>query len=187
MTENQTLNVAIGQRIEATTYRETVALNRESIMNNPEFLDKVLESGIYAILAGMKNAAQQEIQSPAQFRAWAKSITVESIQVYATRETKRGRTVEYPQAARMADARALMKAQVSLINFGKLLPLTAWAPLDEAIKNANAAKLRAAKPDMAQWDALIGAYELEPDKSIGWARDFPIMELTRIEDYIHSL
>lgn len=187
MNENQTLNVAIGQRIEATTYRETVALNKDSILQNPEFLDKVLESGVYAILAGMKNAASNEIQSPAQFRAWAQSVTVESIQVYATRESKRGRTVEYSQADRVRDAKALMKAQVTLINFGKLLPLTTWAPLDEAVKNANTSKLREAKPDMRQWGALIGAYELEQDKSIGWCKDFPIHEFTRMEDYIHSL
>lgn len=187
MTENQTLNVAIGQRIEATTYRETVALNKDSILQNPEFLDKVLESGIYAILAGMKNAAQNELQSPTQFRAWAQSITVEHIQAYATRETKRGRSVEYSQADRVRDAKALMKAQVTLINFGKLLPLTTWAPLDEAVKNTNAHKLKAAPPDMAQWASLIGAYENEPDMTIGWARDFPIMEITRMEDYIHSL
>ena len=187
MNENQILNVAIGQRIEATTYRETVALNRDSILNNPEFLDKVLESGIYAILAGMKNAAANEIQSPAQFRAWAKSVTVESIQVYATRESKRGRSVEYSQADRIRDAKVLMKAQLTLINYGKLLPLTTWATLDEAVKNSNADKLASAKPDLSQWDALIGAYELEQDKSIGWCKDFPIHEITRMEDYIHSL
>lgn len=187
MTENQTLNVAIGQRIEATTYRETVALNRDSILKNPEFLEKILESGIYAILAGMKNAASNEIQSPAQFRAWAQSITVESIKVYAMRESKRGRTVEYSQADRVRDARALMKAQVTLINYGKLLPLTTWAPLDEAVKNSNADKLASAKPDMSQWDTLIGMYELEQNKSIGWCKDFPVHEITRMEDYIHSL
>lgn len=187
MTENQTLNVAIGQRIDATTYRETVALDRDSILENPELLDKVLESGIYAILTGMKNAASNEIQSPQQFRAWAKSITIKSIQVYATRESKRGRTVEYSQADRIRDAKALMKAQVTLINFGKLLPLTTWAPLDEAVKNANTSKLREAKPDMRQWDALIGMYELEQDKTVGWCFEFPIHELTRMEDYIHSL
>ena len=187
MNENQILNVAIGQRIEATTYRETVALSRDSILQNPEFLDKVLESGIYAILAGMKNAAANEIQSPAQFRAWAKSVTVESIQVYATRESKRGRTVEYSQADRIRDAKALMKAQVTLINYGKLLPLTTWMPLDEAVKNSNATKLASAKPDLSQWDALIGMYELEQDKSIGWCRDFPVHEFTRMEDYINSL
>ena len=156
-------------------------------MQNPEFLDKVLESGIYAILAGMKNAASNEIQSPAQFHAWAKSVTVESIQVYATRESKRGRTVEYSQADRIRDAKALMKAQVTLINFGKLLPLTTWATLDEAVKNSNADKLANAKPDLSQWDTLIGMYELEQDKSIGWCKDFPVHELTRMEDYIHSL
>lgn len=187
MPENQTLNVAIGQRIEQTTYRETVALNRKSILKNPEFLDKILESGIYAILAGMKNAASNEIQSPAQFQAWAQSVTVESIQVYAMRESKRGRTVEYSQADRVKDARALMKAQVTLINYGKLLPLTTWAPLDEAVKNANANKLREAKPDMRQWGDLIEAYDLEQDKSIGWCKDFPIDEITRMEDYIRSL
>lgn len=187
MSENQILSVAIGQRIEATTYRETLSLNRDSILQNPEFLDKVLESGIYAILAGMKNAAANEIQSPAQFRAWAKSVTVESIQVYATRESKRGRTVEYSQADRIKDARALMKAQVTLINYGKLLPLTTWMPLDEAVKNSNADKLASAKPDLNQWGELVGAYELEQDKSIGWCKDFPIHELTRMEDYIHSL
>ena len=187
MTENQTLNVAIGQRIESTTYRETVALNKDSILSNPELLDKVLESGIYAILAGMKNAAAQEIQSPAQFRAWARSVTVESIQVYATRESKRGRTVEYSQADRIKDARALMKAQLTLINYGKLLPLTTWATLEEAVKNTNTSKLREAKPDMRQWAVLIGMYELEQDKTIGWCFEFPIRELTRMEDYIHSL
>lgn len=184
---SEQLNVAIGQRIDATTYRETVALNKDAILQNPEFLDKVLESGIYAILAGMKNAAAQEIQSPMQFRAWAKSITVESIQVYATRESKRGRTVEYSQADRIKDARALMRAQVTLINYGKLLPLTTWAPLDEAVRNANTLKLREAKPDMQQWSTLIGLYENEPDKTIGWCSEFPIHEITRIEDYIHSL
>ena len=187
MTENQTLNVAIGQRIDATTYRETVALNRESILQNPEFLNKILESGIYAILAGMKNAASNEIQSPAQFRAWAKSVTVESIQVYATRESKRGRTVEYSQVDRIKDAKTLMKAQITLINYGKLLPLTTWATLDEAVKNSNADKLANAKPDLSQWDTLIGMYELEQDKSIGWCKDFPIHELTLMEDYINSL
>lgn len=187
MNENQTLNVAIGQRIDATTYRETVALNRDSILNNPEFLDKILESGIYAILAGMKNAAANEIQSPAQFRAWAKSVTVESIQVYATRESKRGRSVEYSQADRIRDAKVLMKAQLTLINYGKLLPLTTWATLDEAVKISNADKLASAKPDLSQWDALIGAYELEQDKTVGWCKDFPIHEITRMEDYIHSL
>lgn len=187
MNENQTLNVAIGQRIDATTYRETVALSRDSILQNPEFLDKVLESGIYAILAGMKNAAANEIQSPAQFRAWAQSVTVESIKVYSMRESKRGRTVEYSQADRVRDARALMKAQVTLINYGKLLPLTTWAPLDEAVKNNNVAKLASAKPDLNQWGALIGAYELEQDKSIGWCKDFPVHEITRMEDYINSL
>lgn len=187
MTENQTLNVAIGQRIDATTYRETVALDRASILQNPEFLDKVLESGIYAILAGMKNAAANEIQSPQQFRAWAQSVTVESIQVYATRESKRGRSVEYSQADRIRDARALMKAQVTLINFGKLLSLTTWAPLDEAVKNSNASKLREAKPDMQQWSTLIGMYENESDKTIGWCREFPIHEITRMEDYINGL
>ena len=187
MTENQTLNVAIGQRIDATTYRETVALNRESILRNQGFLDKVLESGIYSILAGMKNAASNEIQSPAQFRAWAQSVTVEHIEAYATRESKHGRAVEYPQAARIADAKVLMKAQVALVNYGKLLPLTTWAPLDEAVRNANARKLAGAKPDLNQWGALIGAYELEQDKSIGWCKDFPVHEMTRIEDYINSL
>ena len=187
MNAQSDLSVPIGQRIDATTYRETVALNRDSILRNPEFLDKVLESGIYAILAGMKNAAANEIQSPAQFRAWAKSVTIESIQVYATRESKRGRTVEYSQADRIKDARALMKAQVTLINYGMLLPLTTWAPLDEAVKNSNASKLREAKPDMQQWSTLIGMYELEQDKTIGWCRDFPIHELTRMEDYIHRL
>ena len=185
--DKSVLSVAIGQRIEATTYRETVALNRDSILRNPEFLDRVLESGIYAILAGMKNAAANEIQSPAQFRAWAQSVTVESIQVYATRESKRGRTVEYSQADRIKDARALMKAQLTLINFGKLLPLTTWAPLDEAVKNSNSDKLAKAKPDLSQWDTLIGMYELEQDKNIGWCKDFPIHEITRMEDYIHSL
>lgn len=183
MSDNQTLSVAIGQRIEATTYRETVSLNRESILQNPEFLDKILESGIYAILAGMKNAASNEIQSPAQFRAWAQSVTVESIEVYAMR----GRTVEYSQADRIRDARVLMKAQITLINYGKLLPLTTWALLDEAVKNSNASKLREAKPDLSQWDALMGAYELEQDKSIGWCKEFPVHEITRMEDYIHSL
>ena len=187
MTENQTLNVAIGQRIDATTYRETVALNRESILRNQEFLDKVLEAGIYSILAGMKNAASNELQSPQQFRAWAQSVTVEAIQAYATRESKRGRTVEYSQADRIKDARALMKAQVTLINYGKLLPLTTWATLDEAVKNSNADKLASAKPELSQWDALIGMYELEQDKSIGWCKDFPVHEITRMEDYIHSL
>ena len=187
MNAQSNLTVSIGQRIEATTYRETVALNRESILQNPEFLDKVLESGIYTILAGMKNAATNEIQSPAQFRAWAQSVTVESIKVYAMRESKRGRTVEYSQADRIKDARALMRAQVTLINYGKLLPLTTWTQLDEAVKNSNADKLASAKPDMSQWDKLIGAYELEQDKSIGWCKDFPIHELTRMEDYIHSL
>ena len=187
MFENQTLNVSIGQRIEATTYRETLRLDRNAIMNNPEFLDKVLESGVYSILAGMKNVASNELQSPAQFRAWAQSVTVEHIQAYATRETKHGRAVEYSQADRIRDAKVLMRFQVALINYGKLLPLTTWMPLDEAVKNANARKLAEAKPDLAQWNALIKAYGNEPNKAIGWCKDFPIMEMTRMEDYIYSL
>ena len=187
MNAQSELSVSIGQKIDATTYRETVTLNRDSILKNPEFLDKVLKSGIYTILAGMKNAAANEIQSPAQFRAWAQSVTVESIKVYATRESKRGRTVEYSQTDRIKDARALMKAQVTLINYGKLLPLTTWAQMDEAVKNSNANKLASAKPDLSQWDALMGAYELEQDKSIGWCREFPVHEITRMEDYIQSL
>lgn len=187
MNAQSDLSVTIGQRIAATTYRETIYLNRESILQNPEFLEKILESGIYAILAGMKNAASNEIQSPAQFRAWAQSITVESIKVYAMRESKRGRTVEYSQAARIKDAKVLMAAQVTLINYGKLLPLTTWAPLDKAVKDSNADKLASAKPDLSQWDTLIGMYELEQNKSVGWCKDFPIMEITRMEDYIHSL
>lgn len=187
MTENQTLNVAIGQRIEATTYRETVSLNKKTILENPEFLDKVLESGIYSILAGMKNAAAQEIQSPTQFRAWAQSVTVEHIEAYAMRESKRGRTVEYSQADRMRDARALMKAQVTLINYGMLLPLTTWAPLDEAVRNANTDKLREAPPDLAQWEKIGQAYYASDDRSYGWLKEFPIDELLAIRNYINSL
>ena len=187
MPENQTLNVSIGQKIEATTYRESVELNRESILSNPEFLDKVLEAGIYSILAGMKNAASNELQSPAQFKAWAQSVTAEHIKVYAMRESKRGRTVEYSQADRIRDAKVLMRFQVALINYGKLLPLTTWAPLDEAVRNDNARKLAEAKPDFAQWDALVKAYRDEPNKAIGWCKDFPLQEMTLIEDYINSL
>lgn len=187
MAENQTLNVAIGQRIEATTYRETVSLDKESILQNPEFLDKVLESGIYSILAGMKNAAAQEIQSPMQFKAWAKSVTVEHIEAYAMRESKRGRTVEYSQADRVRDAKALMKAQVALINYGKLLPLTTWAPLDEAVKNANERKLSETKPDLGQWRALLRAYEQEQDKSIGWCAEFPARTLQTMLAWIEEL
>lgn len=187
MAENQTLNVAIGQRIEATTYRETVSLDKKTILENPEFLDKVLESGIYAILAGMKNAAAQEIQSPMQFKAWAQSVTVEHIEAYAMRESKRGRTVEYPQADRIRDARALMKAQVALINYGKLLPLTTWAPLDEAVKNANIHKLAEAKPDLRQWKALIDLCFTHDTDAHPWSVAFPITEMQALKAWIEEL
>ena len=187
MPENQTLNVAIGQRIEATTYRETVALDRDSILQNPELLDKVLESGIYSILAGMKNAAAQEIQSPMQFRAWAQSVTVEHIEAYVNRESKRGRTVEYSQADRIRDAKVLMKAQVALINFGKLLPLTTWAPMDEAVRNMNESKMRSAPPDMAQWFALFKEYKACEDKAHSWAKEFPTTEVFALMNWICSL
>lgn len=182
-----TLSVAIGQRIEQTTYRETLSLRKDSILENPEFLDKVLESGIYSILAGMKNAAQNEIQSPQQFRAWAQSVTVEHIETYAMRESKRGRTVEYPQVDRIRDARALMKAQVMLINYGKLLPLTTWAPLDEAVKNTNTDKLRSAKPDLRQWQALIDLCFTHEADAHPWSVAFPITEAKALKTWIEEL
>ena len=148
--------VTIGQRFDATTTRATLRIDFDAA---PEKLQNaIIEAGLYSLAAQIKGAESTQIQTPAQFQAWAQGFTVEKMITFIERESKRGRTVEYSQAARMADAKELLELQARALRLNRFIPMPATPELDltELVKNKHAQALSTLSLiDVASiWDKL---------------------------------
>lgn len=132
------VKVIIGQRFDATTTRADISINFAAA---PEKLQTaIIEAGLYSLAAQIKGAESKQIQTPAQFQAWAQGFTVEKMITFVERESKRGRTVEYSQAARMEDAKELLDLQARALRLNRFIPVPATPELDltELVKNKHA-------------------------------------------------